>query len=158
MNELQFFSFCFIIGFLLNNLLTCRCLVLSYFCLIYVCFYFSLYLLLLFKPFFLIKKKRIRDCGEPFYVLGWITPIVPQLGLSMSQSGSGLCPTRNRPDQIRWWSSKPADDSEKQPVKSDRAQVGSDRLWFQPKYKDQTLKFDSWRTKSTNLQTQRTDP
>ena len=31
----------------------------------------------------------------------------PYLRLSISRSGSGLCPTRNRPDQIEWMESQP---------------------------------------------------
>ena len=49
-------------------------------------------------------------------------------------------------------------------VESDRARVGSGRLWFQPKYKDQTQvwflknKINRSTTQRENLQTQRTDP
>ena len=49
------------------------------------------------------------------------------LGLSMGRFGSGLCPTRNRPDQIGWRNSRPAADHEKPSVVSDRTRLGGGR-------------------------------
>ena len=42
------------------------------------------------------------------------------LGLSTGWSGLGLCPTRDRPDQIEWRNSRLATDHEKPLVESDR--------------------------------------
>ena len=49
------------------------------------------------------------------------------LGLSMGRFGSGLCPNRNRPDQIGWRNSRPAADYEKPSVVSDRTRLGGGR-------------------------------
>uniref|UniRef100_A0A7N2MRN5 Malic enzyme N-terminal domain-containing protein n=1 Tax=Quercus lobata TaxID=97700 RepID=A0A7N2MRN5_QUELO len=59
---------------------------------------------------------------------GKILEVLKNLELSTSRSGSGLCPTRNRPDQIGWRSSRPAADREKPRVESDRARVAGDWL------------------------------
>ena len=42
------------------------------------------------------------------------------LGRSTGRSGLGLCPTRDRPDQIEWRNSRLATDHEKPLVESDR--------------------------------------
>ena len=44
-----------------------------------------------------------------------------KLGVSMGQSGSGLCPTRNRPNDIGFSTRKPAADRKNQRVRSDRS-------------------------------------
>ena len=79
------------------------------------------------------------------------------LGLSTGRSGLGLCPTRNQLNQIGWRSSRPTTDREKPRVESDRARVGSGRLWFRSKYKDQ---IHVWilKNKINRSTTQRTYP
>ena len=91
----------------------------------------------------------------------WLIDQKSRFGKRGWQWTTAMNKSRERKEEEGWidrtWSSRPTADREKPPVESDRARVGGGRLWFRPKYKDQTLKFDSWRTRSIDLQTQRTD-
>ena len=56
------------------------------------------------------------------------------LGVSTSRFGSGLCPTRNRPDDIGFLARKPVTNRKHQRVRSDRScliggRIGWSRLW-----------------------------
>ena len=44
------------------------------------------------------------------YVVGFFVLLSLKVGLFTGRSGSGLCPTRNRPDGIRFWENSPAAD------------------------------------------------
>ena len=89
----------------------------------------------------IIDEKLVLVCFVAIWNFCSKNPLW-KLGVSTGRSGSGLCPTRNRPDDIGFPARKPAADRKHQRVRSDWSCLISGRIGWSRRWCCRRFHFD----------------